>query len=240
MAEKIVELSKLAPFGLKRPTPEDAAALERSNKRSINHFMHKLWTHEARMFAEKTFYLNKSTTKYIIIGNDVETFEAAVKICDRTTGSHITISRFWNITEFFISVGKLIKTGEIQFDDTVVDVEKLPGEMWKFTQKIGYGSIVLHKISLQNLIPIITFINCETTTRHNQTSRYVDALDIYKDKMSTSSAKSKEEKIREIAAIKHEETIPDDLASFLYGFGEELIIIAPHLETLEKYAMFYN
>lgn len=52
-----------------------------------------LWDCEGRLFGEKFFFLNKSTTKYVIIGIDPVTFETTLRICDRVTGSHVTITR---------------------------------------------------------------------------------------------------------------------------------------------------
>lgn len=136
MAEKIVELSKLAPFGLKRPTVQDFAALyEPVKKRKV---AGSLWTHEARMFAEKTIYLNKSTTKYAIIGNDSLTFEATMKICDRTTGSHITIPTVEKITYFMQRVQQLLKpsapSSKVEGDSGIMIIQ-LPGDQWKFIQQ---------------------------------------------------------------------------------------------------------
>lgn len=51
----------------------------------------KLRTYEPRMFDERVFYLNKSTTKYIIIGIDRQIFTSHLRICDRVTGTFITI-----------------------------------------------------------------------------------------------------------------------------------------------------
>lgn len=35
----------------------------------------QLWTSEKRMFGEKIFYLNKSTTKYVIVGYEALTLD---------------------------------------------------------------------------------------------------------------------------------------------------------------------
>jgi hypothetical protein len=53
---------------------------------------HGLWTREGRLFIERFYFLNKSTTKYVIIGIDPVTFEVLIRICDRVTGSHVTIT----------------------------------------------------------------------------------------------------------------------------------------------------
>lgn len=51
----------------------------------------KMWTNEGRMFDERIIYLNKSTSKFVIIGVDIITFEPTMKICDRATGLFFTI-----------------------------------------------------------------------------------------------------------------------------------------------------
>lgn len=156
MAEKMIEMSKMAPFGLAIPTEADKKSFESPSKKIKTGNQHKLWTHETRMINEKIIYLNKSTAKYVILGNNCTTFEEAIKICDRTSGSHITLTGPQQI-HFNQIVDKLISNHEYDAElesRSGVEITQLSDGIWKFKERNGFGSIVLQKISLENYLYI--------------------------------------------------------------------------------------
>lgn len=48
---------------------------------------------ETRMFNETILFLNKSTTKFLIIGINPVEFTPNLRICDRSSGDHISMNR---------------------------------------------------------------------------------------------------------------------------------------------------
>lgn len=244
MAEKIVELSKIAPFGLKRPSAADVAALEKTPKR--RNIDHKLWTHEERMFAEKTIYLNKSTTKYIIIGNDSATFAATMKICDRTTGCHITIATKEKILSFCRIAQQLVSPHEpdsINGDEADVSIVQLSPDapdVWKISQKTGFGSIVLHKVSLLHFGPYEKCITEEVNQRDQWSSKFPEMLSILIVDMVSSPQMTPEEKLDAIQHYTYNSEEDRDTSELMFQIGFGIITNRPYLETQEAYAVFYN
>lgn len=238
MAEKIVEMSKLAPFGLKRPTAEDIESLNGPSKKCK--IGSGLWTHETRMFDEITIYLNKSTTKYVIIGIDPETFDATMKICDRTTGAHISISTGGKIIKFCQLIAVLLNGDDFvdaEYDASVL-VTQLPNDLWKITPETGHGSIVLHKISLENFSRSSYCIEYEAGQRQLLSSKYAEFVKYLRNQFLTSPPPSK---ARKLEIIEHQLYSGSDIdMDVQYPFAFGLVTHRPYLETLESYAIFYN
>lgn len=120
----------------------------------------KLWNHEPRMFAEKFFYLNKSTTKYGIVGIDAELFVPVLRICDRATGSYITIKRdnFDAFTQLVASVVDGTYSLERSFiknsgADSGIKFYSQGNDIWKLCQTNGnHNSVLMHKNSFKTFI----------------------------------------------------------------------------------------
>lgn len=132
----------------------------------------KLWANEERMFGEKFFYLNKSTTKYVIGGHDPRTLEPMVRICDRVTGSHITIAR--NDFGAFMMVVKSIVFHSYKLDRGFIEgagplcgikVSSVNSDIWKLTQvDLEHANILIHKSSFKTLLRIERLIEKHLNT----------------------------------------------------------------------------
>lgn len=115
------------------------------------------------MFGEKFFYLNKSTTKYVITGLEPEFLEPVVKICDRVSGSYISIKKD-NWGEFIRIVAAIIDSSyrlENGFIDGSVQLCGVKfycsgGEIWKLTQE--HTTLLIHKSSFKSFMRIVKLI----------------------------------------------------------------------------------
>lgn len=227
MAEKIVELSKIAPFGLKRPSASDIAMLAKSTKTSNNQIASRqLWTHEKRMFAERTIHLNKSTTKYLIIGNDFTTFEPTMKICDRTTGSHVTISTTEKINNFC----KIVR--HIVYGD---EDESIDGDAGVLVEPV---SPELYKISLQQFTSNDICIIREVKLREEWSSKYPKIIEIIRADVTSTPQMSQEEKL--YAIYQYMSRVEEDEQALTTEIAFGIIINRSYLQGLEAYAAFYN
>lgn len=202
----------------------------------------KLRTRETRMFDEKTIYLNKAATKYVNIGADPVTFDAAIQICDRTTGNHITISTTDRILSFIRLALILLDGGDIidvAYDATVT-VTTMFGEMWKFTQDSGNDNVVLHKVNLKWFVRSSFCIEYEVMQRQTLSSQYIRIMSYIKINMQENPKSTKEEKWTLIhnLMLNGADDDRDENTYFQLCFG--IITNRPYLETLESYADFYN
>lgn len=123
---------------------------------------YKLWTNEERMFCEKVFTLNKSTTKHIIAGYEAQNFTPIVKICDRVSGVYITIKKenfqaFVCVIESILSGtytlerGVVVKTG----DSSGIKVNMVRAKVWKLSQiDLPHACVLIHENSLKTLLRI--------------------------------------------------------------------------------------
>lgn len=167
MAEKLVQLGKTMSVGLSTPTERDITKLNANEKKTTTRS--GLWTHEGRMFNEKVVYLNKSTTKYVIIGIHPINFEPTIMICDRVTGAYLCISSLERITNFKNLVRKLVAsddTYEIEAKAAGVRVDAIPSAcLWRLTS--GYVGLSMHRVSLDNFLLVADCILQEVHTRCN-------------------------------------------------------------------------
>lgn len=126
----------------------------------------KLWTSEDRFFMEKVFHLNKSTTKYLIVGNEPNSYEPAARICDRVTGTYITVKKE-NFPDFMHIIGAIL-THQYTLDNGILrgsgDISGVkfrhvtPG-IWKLCQvDLPHASINIHESSLGTLVRISRLI----------------------------------------------------------------------------------
>lgn len=127
----------------------------------------KLWTNEDRFFMEKVFYLNKSTTKYLIVGNDANTYEPTVRICDRATGTYITIKKenfadFMHIVDLVLTHQYMLDNGvlRISADLSGIKFSHVTPGIWQLSQvDLPHSSISIHETSFVTLVRIARLIN---------------------------------------------------------------------------------
>lgn len=132
----------------------------------------KLWTREERMIDEKFFYLNKSTTKYAIVGLEPEFLEPIVRICDRVTGSHISIKKenfgeFTRIVSSILNDTYKLERGFIEGSTLLCGIRFycVTKDIWKITQAdIDHVSVLIHKASFMSFMGIAEFIQRRITT----------------------------------------------------------------------------
>ncbi len=231
MADKLVQLAKTLPFVVK--TPSEADKMRCEGKRGSS-----LWTHEARMFNERTVYLNKSTTKYIIIGVHAKTFEPTIKICDRATGAYVTVSSLERIGKFRELVQKLVN-GEQSFNAEArgaeVQVEVLSTVLWRITS--GPIGLTMHKVSLDNFLLFSDCIFTELNMRmdgakyHSFISELCD--EIVKNHMTVNDV------------WKHlHGVINDNMAAdgdkFRFSIAKDLVLNRGYFMIMDEYSHLYN
>lgn len=142
----------------------------------------KLWTHEPRIFAEKIFYLNKSTTKYIITGIDPVQLYQLVRICDRATGSFITIKQtdfdeFARLASSVLNSTYTLSEGYIENSSTLSGIKfcYLGSDIWKLWQvDLNYASIIMHKSSFGTFARLEKLIRGRIMTAN--TTGYLNAM----------------------------------------------------------------
>lgn len=122
----------------------------------------KLWTSEERMFGEKIFYLNKSTTKHVIVGFEPKNLDPVVKICDRVTGNNITIKKmnFPEFTRVAVSILQGTYTLENGFIKNASDLcgikfKSSSNGIWELAPvDLKFSSILIHHSSFKTLLRI--------------------------------------------------------------------------------------
>lgn len=174
----------------------------------------KLWTHEERMINEKFFYLNKSTTKYIIVGLEIKTLEPVVKICDRVTGCYITIFKE-NFAEFTRIVASIL-AGTYRLERGFIDesillcgisVYSISTDIWKFSQSMDYASVLIHKSSLKAFMRVAAYI--QTRIMAADTAGYLLYI--------------KELREDTVGLDLNDESILEDLYGRIEGYGDHTI-----------------
>lgn len=124
----------------------------------------KLWSQERRLIGEKFFYLNKSTTKYVIVGLMPKTFEKIVRICDRATGKYISLTQpllptFCSIIASIVDASYTLHYGRIENDqvkETNMEFLGLGNGIWKIGDNLL--NIQVHVSTLKNFLRIIGVI----------------------------------------------------------------------------------
>ncbi len=122
----------------------------------------KLWTNEERMFGEKVFYLNKSTTKHLIVGLEPNNFKGLVKICDRVTGKHITIIRenfstFIRVIDSILTTSYTLENGHVRKtgDNSGIKFGVISDGIWKLSEVDNpRASIFMHRTTFHALLRI--------------------------------------------------------------------------------------
>lgn len=126
-----------------------------------------LWTNEVRMLGEKFYYLNKSTTKYVIVGLDHRSIRPIVRVCDRATGRYISINQ--SALESFVSVISAIVSGSYTLNCGCIvksepQIERMEfasigNSIWQISDgSIEFACLQIHVTSLKNLVRIMDVI----------------------------------------------------------------------------------
>lgn len=232
MAQKTVELAKLADIGLKTPTDEDRKSLEPPPAKLP--CTNKLWTTEGRMFNEKIIFLNKSTTKFLIIGVHPITFQPTIKICDRTNGSFVSISTLNSFMTFVTIIQHLLAGMEVRPDweeQAGVKITRFGQDLWKIASPDGFGTIV-HRVSLTNFLVSSRCIEMEVKSRDCALDyqSYVNSL--------RNDVVSKELKGSWLKDFLFETLDCEDIEQPMYNVAFDLICNQEYFKNLPEYAAF--
>lgn len=145
----------------------------------------KLWCHEERLFGEKTFYLNKSTSKYVNIGLHPESLEPRIRICDRVSGSHISIKRenldeFVRIITSILDYSYKLDQGFIEGSGLLCGIKfyAMGNRIWKLTQVgLDFASVLIHQSSFKTYLRIARLISLNIDWYDTATyNRYIEEL----------------------------------------------------------------
>lgn len=234
MAEKMVQMAKMAPSGLQTPTAYDREKLQPSKKIKLS----IMWTHEGRMFNEKIVFLNKSATKFVIIGIHPLTFEPTIRICDRTTGAFINITTLERITLFFHIVADLLNEKII-----LPDAQKMAGvkiratsdSVWEISSGEYFG-LSLHEINLYNLKIFQQCIFGEVLRRRNG-EEFKKVIATLREDIVSQDLKGRH--IMDlINNVKSKSIYGNDTVKYNVTF--DLICSQEFLKTVPEYAAFYK
>jgi hypothetical protein len=139
------------------------------------------------MFNETFIYLNKSTTKYIIVGIDPNTYVPNMRFCDRSTGSHLTL----NVNQFahFVQIVNAAITGVYNpnnfahtdelFAFSGIIFRQIGNRMFKITSSLRPGSVITRTDTLQKFMKVERIILRELISRDGLV--YRQALDELKN-----------------------------------------------------------
>jgi len=186
-----------------------------------------LWTREVRMFNEKFVFLNKSTTKYIIIGNDPIDFDVVVRICDRVTGTHVSMDAA--TFSHFLSHLTAAHDGTYSLDSLLrgVDIKVIRDMFWVKTAK---DSIPLHSITVENLIRIPRELIHEIKLHEDCRSEYRGFFEKYRASTAGLDPSETTAFLRHLLSQLNRYSDRDE-HTFLF----DLIVNRDYLYTLEKY-----
>lgn len=194
----------------------------------------KLVRNEGRLFLERTVYLNKSTTKYAIIGVHPITFRSIMKICDRSSGSYFDVTSGQYL--YFMRRVKTLLDENFEVDNPVfVDDSRdhvfaftpLSQDVWRIESEDGPGA-ALHRISLENLIRFDAYVMADLVQRETW------AIDCEKEmeEIRFATVDFAESKI-----LEYIDTISkkSEYGSLNHQLALDLIINREYLLTLQEY-----
>lgn len=191
----------------------------------------KLTRNEGRMFNERIIFLNKSTTKYAVIGVDPLTFTPNIKICDRSSGSYLPITHD-ELPKFFHLVKVLLhedNDDEEEEEDlgkpSSISIIPLSKNVWKFESIAGNG-VAVHTTTLEKLLRIKKIINNEVRERISNGTRYREVMDTFR-------RRTVEIDERGILAFLRERY--DDTYSLDSDVADDLLCNHDYLITLQNY-----
>lgn len=220
------ELERIASSA--HPSFEQIAATAKTSEEKRLKSGSKLVRNEGRMFNEKIVFLNKSTTKYAVIGIHPLTFKPHMKICDRRSGSFFPVT----MDEFAIFIHRakcMLNHMVIETPPKVYEIYTQPHakNVWKFHSVDG-NSATLHRISLGNLVQVEDCIFRELKQR-------LFAGTAYKDMMKSFRFNTVDFDERKI--LEHLNTVREqaDFTSVEYQLAFDLICNRDYWLTLEEY-----
>lgn len=230
-----METSKIIKTEPNEPFKSEADAKRRTPTRG-------LWTHEGRLFNERIIYLNKSTTKYLIIGIDPVEFEVVVRICCRTTGNHVTIPG----GRFFIFVLKANDpTAELPgLELDCVNIKVINDLFWiSETPKEGehptfVKSIALHPISIDKLLRIQNAIKSLIASHDCIALNYKRIVDSFRSKTAAKDDAGTMKFLYGQLGMRGMYGVSTD--SDTYNVALDMICNQDYFETLDLYKGFYN
>lgn len=197
----------------------------------VNKRSEKLTRSEGRMFLEKTVQLNKSTTKYAIIGIHPISFQSVMKICDRSSGSFFSITSDQYI-DFIRRIKAVLDENFIvdiyeDSEDRPLTITPLSQNVWRIETDEGTGA-ALHRITLENLIRFDTYILNDLIQR----KRWGRESEEVFEAMHFDTADFTE---REILAYLDTASKKMEYGSLRHQLAVDLIINREYLLTLHKY-----
>lgn len=180
----------------------------------------------------KTVYLNKSTTRYVIIGNDPVDFSAVVCICDRVTGSHVTIPK--GIFGSFLSHLQATENGTFSLDSILdgVSIILIRDVFWISTDK---GTVSLGRISVENLLRIGYLVMVELQNHHFYKHIYKNIVESYREMTANMNLEKTCEFLQKTIRTT---TIAQDADEYTVLF--DLITNRDYLITLDTYKDFFG
>jgi hypothetical protein len=192
----------------------------------------KLWRSEGRLFNECFIYLNKSTTKYLIIGTDPVTFGTLIYFCDRSTGNYVTIKKD-EFDAFTQHVKNILYDGPKHDTIQVCDANftHFSENIWKLQNKNKPGSILVHKKTFENFMRIEHLILREVISRDGGTvDRMITTMTVETECMSKN----------EFWNYIHEEWAESTYGSQKYQILSDLICKSDSFITLPMYKKLYK
>lgn len=129
------------------------------------------------MFNERMIYLNKSTTKFAVVGIHPVKFTPGVNICDRASGNHFGLSS----EEYASFMSKIQSRGDKKSADEYIEdttpgiqVERYSKDTWKITVVEGAfrNTMVIHNSTLDKMTAVDTCIREEMVRRMRQGEDY--------------------------------------------------------------------
>lgn len=229
MAEKFVQVRKMFDSTLKTPSDMgDGSSIEKKKKT-----LHGLWTCEERMFYEKIIFLNKSTTKYVIVGMHPITFNPMMKFCDRATGAYFSIDMEKNVF-FFRHISSLLDNNFAvdKHEDSGIISEELRPNIWKIKTPNEIG-VVIHRVSLEKIIELQDCIFGELNHR-------LLCMDEYKNTIEKWRADHTDFSERGVLAYLHEIRMGETVGTIKYQAALDLVFNREYLLTLPEYYDFFR
>lgn len=190
-----------------------------------------LYVHEGRMFDEKIYFLNKSTTKFVIVGIEPVNLKPSVCICDRVNGFYITIDG--EMIGYFFRKLKAVLSGMVDTDtyqDCGITIKKKGSNYWFMNGDYG---VVLHEISVQNLSFIGPILTAAVVKRADESDDYESIINSFKDTTELMSCD---------AILFWWRSKLDDIVTHTkpYNILVDLIVNSAYLKKLQKYKHLYG
>ena len=130
-------------------------------------------------------------------------------------------------------------SGEVVGDVNTIVPKFSDANKWTFSQKIGLGAIVMHKVSLENLHRINKCIERLVIKRSRWTQKYPAMLQSVKDKLKRVPSTHKQFEFEKFL-MPQPATGPLDCPDIKYHIAFGIIANQSYLENLKEYEVFYK